>query len=409
MVAFRYFTLAIFIFNLHFSSHAEGEHKSYKLDGNAREIYKTLREVYKDGGFELVKDEERTRERKKDSGMNLCVSCSELSELVKVVNKSVMKLAIQEDELDPSKRLVEKVSGLDALYHYTYDDSALFSRAKCDRFTHISSDDYEEDDLNLSESKIIFSNDVPVHKINALILMDGKKRSYFYRGKDEDSDIIVRIDVHDKESAKVTYYKFVKPKLSFVSKSEKPKVKKEETWKLWSGEDVEDRDKEHVGYGLGVSIEHRSNIPRKLTLIKGSSITSFSEGLAVKTEAELSTDKQVASIALGAVEGNDFAKIELDKDVAELKFPTRFDLTSVGVKMEAEYSINTEDRQRFSLSLFNGSGTSTKILLEEDEEGVRTGSLLQSHRVSNRQSISLQVEGGESSENKAWLRYNIIF
>ena len=409
MIGLRYLTLLIFILTFRISTHADSERKSFDLSGDIKDIYKTLREIRKSGGFELVENPDIKHEKETDSLMNVCISCSGFSSLVKTVNKITMKLAKQEDKKNPSSRLVEQVSRLDAIYHYTYDDRAFFQKGKCRRFTHANSGEYE-DDLDLSESKIVFSNEIPIRDINALMIFDGKKRTYFYRGRYNEEDIIVRLDIHDESMANITYYKFVAPELSYVSKSEAPKKKSTDKWELWSGEeDTVDKKTEHMNYGLGFSIEHRSSVPTKLTLIKGSSLTSVSDSFAIKTDTELSSKKQVASVALSTTKGDDYAKLELDKDVAEIMIPGRFDILGTGMQLETEYSINTKERQKVSLSLSGEDKATTRIIFERDEFGSNSGSLLRTQNISDKQTVSFQLKSGHSTEDQAWIRYKLSF
>ncbi|PIK15470.1 hypothetical protein [Halobacteriovorax sp. JY17] len=397
--------LFIFIFSLAIQSNCFGEETSVDLSGSLKEAYKTLREIRDAGGFELVEVPEE-----KERDFNICVSCSEVSSLVKEVNKALMVLAEDEDRKDPSKRTVEKVSGLDALYHYTYDDRAPFSRAKCTRYLDENS---MKSDIDLSDSKVLFSNEIPIGSLNALIIRDGIKRTYFYRGKEEDRETIIRLDIHGDEKAKITYYKVKEAKILNVSdkKEVKPPKKTTEKWEVWSGSEPEgvSQKSEHLNYGVGFSVEHRNRLPKKLTLVKGSSMTSVGNLFAVKTDTEISSKKQTAAVAISSTKGEDFARLELDKDVLELKVPARIDLLDSGLKLETEYSINSKDEQKLSFVLNGEKGASTSLVFERDELRGNSGSLNRNQRISEGQTISLQLKGREDGQNEAWLRYSLAF
>ncbi|CBW26319.1 putative exported protein [Halobacteriovorax marinus SJ] len=383
-----------------------------KISEDLREAYDMYREIKKAGGFELV---EVPKESVRETA--LCVSCHKLSGLTKEVNKVLLALAENEDKLDPSKRTVEEVEGLSALYHYTLSEGDFFKESVCERFDDSHNREFDEN-IDFSRAHILASNEIPIANLNSFHLRDGKKRTFFYKAKGEE-DLYIRIDVHDQEKARITYYKLNTVAASgsngagsSVAQEPARKKKKRESWSLWTGSSEDDEpqteSESHISYGAGVSIEHKDHLPRKLTLIKGNSFTTLGSALGVKTSTELSTKEQVASISLSSSKGDDYAKLELDKDVLELQVPTKVDILDSGLKLETVFSMNSNEEQEVSFSLAGERRASTSLILRRDERG-NSGTLARTQRFGESQSLSVQFTGGDSRSNEAWIRYELAF
>lgn len=388
-------------------SFAEDIDTGVDLKKELRQAYDTIRQIKKSGGFELVAIPEEDKPNK-----GFCVSCDSLSPLVTEVNKIILKVAEAEEEKDPDKRLLETVSGLDALYHYTYSEEFMSDDISCVRFDD-SGTNQNNKDIDLSQTTILVSSEIPVEKINALQVKDEEKRTYFYRGKNDDNNIIIRIDVHDQEKAKVTYYKMKESLLADLNKPEKEKgKKKDKKWELWASstdpEESNQKGEDRVDYGAGISIEHSNNIPKKLTLIKGSSYTTVADIFAIKTSSEISTKKQRVSMSISSTEGDDFAKVDIDKDFAELEIPMELDILDSGLKVNTRYSVNTKNEQKVYLTLDGEQGSSTSLILQRDAKG-NSASFNRTQNLSKSQKVSLQVKSEQIGQSEAWLRYELAF
>lgn len=369
--------------------------------------FKTIKKIEKAGGFELVKVE---APREKD--YNFCVSCEDVSSLVTEVNLILQKVAEEEQKKGTDEDLVEKVSGLDALYHYTFNEYSILSRDRCKRFVDSNGDEGEKN-VDLSNAVVLISDEIPLKNLNALQIVNGKKRTYFYRGKNVDKNLIIRIDVHGDENAKVTYYKLKeRPSKAKSSNKKSKKKKKKEKWELWasSNESTEslDSSKEHLEYGAGFSIEHKDNIPKKLTLIEGSSYVTVAELFSLKTKTEISTKTQEVSLSVGDSKGIDYAQFQLDKDVLELKIPGEIDIFSSKLKLKTMYSVNTKDEQNMEFSIDGEEGSTTSLTLNRNDLG-DSGSLTRTTVLGDGHRISLQLTSGEGIETKAWVKYKLAF
>lgn len=405
----NYLYSLIFIFSLGSNCFGQTVDNESSLKREIREVYETYKEIKKSGGFEIMPLEE---EERLDPGV--CVSCDTLSPLVAEINKIVLKTAENEDEKNPELRTIEKVSGFDALYHYTFNQDFLTDEIECERFNDSNniSKDFE---IDFEKSLVLISNEIPIENINALQIRDNKKRTYFYRGQGEDNNIIVRIDVHDSENVNVQYFKVKRNLLENTSKDKKKKKsKKEKKWELWasSSDDEETDEDEAIGdrvdYGAGISIEHNDNIPKKLTLIKGSSYTTVADIFAIKTESEISTKKQIVSMSVSSTDGDDFAKIDLEEDFAELQIPMSVDITNSGLKLNTRYSINSEKEHKVHLTLDGELNSSTSLVFQKDVRG-NSIALNRIQRIGSSQEISIQVQGGGVGQSEAWLRYKLAF
>ncbi|GEM_PF-6292578 len=377
------------------------------LKNEIMEAYETYKEIKKAGGFEVVPLPELQRTDEK-----LCIYCDSLTPLIEDVNEIILKTAEIEDAKNPENRTLEQVSGFDALYHYTFSENYLTGESTCERFDDSINNENVED-IDLEKSTILISDQIPIEKINAIQIRDKKKRTYFYRGEGEDKNIIIRIDVHDSEKAKVTYYRLKKKLIDNSNKEKKKKSDKEDSWELWASssdedEEVVDSSSDKVDYGVGISIEHKNNIPKKLTLVKGKSFTSVAEIFAVKTESEISTKKQQVSMSIASREGDDFAKIDLEKDHAELQIPMSIDILDSGLKLKTKYSITSNKEQKVYFSLDGEKGASTSLVLKNDISGT-SAELSRTQKFGESQMVSFQIVGERYGEKEAWLRYELAF
>ncbi len=404
---FTLFTLSLLLGSVSFSSERD----------DFKDIFKTVRKAYK------MQRAERKNKEDSMSGVKefeLCIGCVQTKSLTKEVNKILFVLSEQEEKKNPKNQSLEAVEGLEAMFHYTMKPSVFGEKADCykqrDGFHNSTLGDFED-----IQSQIVFSKDIDLSKVEALHIRSGVKKTYYYRAKAPHRDIVVRLDIHGDDQAKITYYKMdmtkslkaeiVSEKSKKVHAEKRKKTKKQaETWGAFSNgvREAGETDDDYADFGMGFSLEHKNNLPRKLTLLKGSSNTPITSDISFKSKAEVSSKRVGAQVSLADKKGEDYVSLRVKTDEAEIVIPTTIDLFLSDLVVEAEFSATTNEEQRMRFNLAGEQDRRTTLEFQNSRSGSSVA-LERRYQISNAQSFSVKLATGSDSESSAFLRYQLSF
>lgn len=275
-----------------------------------------------------------------------CIECPRLSKTANEVNNILKKLV----EKPENNSLLEYVEGLEArILIVEHSDQP----GDCD-VSSLGLPFMDEGPRIPENLVLVFEEEIDPNKLDALILRDGKKKQFFYRGTGEDRDIIVRI-TKDGEKVKIAYLRDrtserilrpVKPKLDETNITEEEKRAKEQDKNYWEvgymGTDGKFDPNNRVFF-LGV--KHSEGLPEKLVLLDAKATLDLPEGLKIQTESEVSTDKQYVKLKVGE-DKQTYAELYVDPTMEPiLTIPTKFKVLETPVdqtvklkrKIDGEY------------------------------------------------------------------------
>jgi hypothetical protein len=381
------------------------------------EFFKAARDAYREQR-KVVKDRAKLKKASELRDSNICVDCNQIKNLVHEVNKGLFFLAKNLDKEDPKQNTIEHVEALEAMFHYTMVTNELGEKncyKKTQSFGNSFLDEsyakFEED-----ESEIIFSNMVPLSSLEAIHLRDGKKRTYFYRGAPPDRDVVVKVQIDESERARVTYYRMeMSPTLINGIENEKEieEIKKETAMrnsakKRWGGwfENKSDSGSDYFNYGAGFELEHDDYLPKRITLLKGESLTPLTESFSFKTKAELSTKRVRTNISLTDSRGEEYFEVEMKPSKAELKVPTKIDIFSTGYKLKSSVMLNTDREQGIDFEILGSKKNRNKIEIMSTERGMAY-SVENQHMIDSKQSVSFKFSNDEEQGSAVFLRYEL--
>lgn len=401
---------------------------SYSSDKDElKEIFKKVRIAYKAHREKRKSDNSKKEEDAlANAQFELCIGCIETRSLTEEVNKVLFKLSKQEEKKDPSKRSLEIVEGLEAMFHYTMKPSGIGQGQTSDCSKGLDGFiNSEFGKFNETQSQVVFSKNVDIGRIEALHLRNGPKKTYYYRAKPPHRDIVVRVDVHGDEQARITYYKMEMTELlqdeiraenehiriaAEIAAENKDKKNSIESWGAFSDSvrDEDETDEDYVDFGVGFSLEHKNNLPRKITLLKGSSVTPVSDNVFFKSSAEVSTKKVGANFSLAGKGGDDYVRLKMKTNEAELSIPTTIDIFSSDVFLEAELSATTNNEQRLRFNLAGEKDRRTSLEFQNSKDGGNVA-LERNYQIDEKQSFSVKLGADTEGQSSGFLRYTLTF
>jgi hypothetical protein len=322
-----------------------------------------------------------------------CTDCPTLSRTTNQINQ-VLK-AMAEKEKGPERlELLGEVGKLEGVVAIMRD-----REGDCRRLPFGVDLEYGEQYLN-QDRVLVFSKEVEIDSVVHAYLREGETQHWFYRGREEDRNKLVRITQEQGRPAKIYYYilrnipvKKQRQKLPSAAGGPTTAEKNHNVYSVIGNTDNKTKGKrQYLNIGLG--FEHDKGLPKKVILLQGKSDSKPIDGtpLKVKTDVEVTSDDQKAGVALVG--------------------PTR-EYVRVGVNSKTEVTV--EIPYKFTIT---DLVISTKVMGMVDAKGTTEYGINNDIAISKDSSLRIQLQNRpyrgsfatpDEREQKVWVGYQLSF
>ncbi|MCP4913098.1 MAG: hypothetical protein GY909_08260 [Oligoflexia bacterium] len=391
-----------------------------------REAYKVIRKAYKE---QRRLNKAKAQEQQGLVQLQVCAGCAQINPVINEVNKILRKM-IDTKQVDKSKvGDLEQIEKLEAMYIISERDishqSVVLNDDGCDFYPK---EVYLRDPLamQITEDNLmeIFSFNIPMEKIRSLHIRNDreKTRTYYYRAAPPNDDIVIRVFV-PKEGQPVVQYMFhgdqedIRKKVAQEARKKSLKglrlqgtglqgEKKKDAWGgLWEAKT------ETTDWKFGLEIEQKDNIPRRLTILKGSDSTEIFNDVYIRTNAEVSDRRQGLNLGLGDHQ-SDYFRVNLKAD-GRYAASVPFEIETSVISLDAgEIEVNQEENRIRAGLRMGGTQLFHLTGVQNRENGDESIGLSRTFDYDNGGSLSIEFKDesiNSTKEQTVWLRYSLDF
>lgn len=425
-VYFIVFTFILTSFNLLQAEDTQYSSRSIESGGDLKEAYKLVRRAYKEQRKQIKAQE---KEKSRLVQLEVCVACDQINPVINDINIILRKM-VDENHVDTTKiGDIEQIEKLEAMYiisqRDTSDKSVVVLDDGCDFYPK---EVYLRNPfgVRIDESQLteIFSFNIPMEKIVSMHIRDNKEKSrtYYYRAAKPNEDTIIRVHVPKEGEPTVQYMHHGDP--AALRRKVDKEIRRRELAREaalrnknaksngngnWGG--LWESKSETTDWKFGLEVERDGNLPKHITILKGSDSTEIFNDVYVRTNAELSDRKQGLNLGLGD-HRTDYLRFNMKADgrySASVPFQIETDVISLD-NAELEY---TDEENRIAAGLRMGDTHIFNLTgVQNREEGTESYGVSRSFTDPYGGSISIEFKDehmNTTREQTVWIRYSLDF
>jgi hypothetical protein len=320
-----------------------------------KSFFKALRRAYK---AQEKEDDAQVYQKQKnviDRHSGLCIECESLTKFTEQINEILTQLP---DTNDYSET---RISELMAHSAYTEFIDKKNSKTFClEQFQTGLTQEYE--DLNVDDALIIYQGEMDINRVNSLSLFGKErfKRSVFLRGKKQDTDKIIRVDLTPNEKPIVTLYQLQEDTSGiFVYQRDKvnatlpgPSLKKTDRSTSVAKPPIQPLKPSESSFEA-FNMKYSSS-DLKVTIFDFRDRSKITENFEIESDIEISSDEQEMIFGLARSGKASMAEMRIEKD-GEIAMAFDMDLPTGVVQSQflvsdkgagAEFNLNHSKRSR---------------------------------------------------------------
>lgn len=404
-------SLFLLLFLLFLSPITRGQELDHNSPEVRDQIKKMLKRAYRDYKKERKKGKQIESDQKLEFRLgeltpSACVNCREILALSSGVNDILSHMS---EQLPIEHQ--QKISELLAVDVYTQTLHQL-NEQDCHRQKIYDLTD-EFLDYDIDQAVVLHSQEMKLDHLISFRLQGRTQlhQTIFLRGQGEQSNQLIRVDLHPEKAPFLTVYELnpkTNPPVKYALQDEKnkaslPDFSENRPQMVQTKPQISEQEEppqDNLRYFEYESDSH--GLPKKITILEFKNETQITEDVLLKSDVEISTSEQELVTQITDKTGRQYARFILDKNT-EMKAVVPYDFKTFDTDWQGEVQVDKEGITSF-VNLNHSTNSKTRIGYTSS---IGMTTIEHTRQINTKNRLTIRLSDGQRGEQSVTLNYQM--